>query len=317
MKKINCCKNCGKNISLDDFEICDECKKNHNISAFLKNLMDFLDNDLSFDEIDLENVGIDEFAAYEYIWDLSKLNIINLHNNKFFINAELINDFVDKHYISDYDNSDKLSITEIECNCYDVYDPSKVKIISNSSSYRRDIMFLAKNIDFIEESVNIPFPQSDDLNRFIFLGKHLFERDLSKQDVKKLNQVHDRIVNMYTSTGFYFKIFEKYKSNGEIFYRLNEKGKSIFKLNDYDLNIAICYCILEHKIFNEIFFDCISKNKIKISNIVDIMLKYDLNLKSMVTIKRRAGCVSSWMHWIFNLMDYKNTGQSNLYQYLI
>ena len=58
--------------------------------------------------------------------------------------------------------------------------------------------------------------------------------------------------------------------------------------------------------------DCLSNNSISINNIVDIMLQYDLNLNSMVTIKRRAGCISSWMHWIFNLINCEITQQSKL-----
>lgn len=43
------------------------------------------------------------------------------------------------------------------------------------------------------------------------------------------------------------------------------------------------------------------------------MLQYDLNLNSMVTIERRAGCISSWMHWIFNLMNFNDSKQMKLY----
>ena len=312
MKEDICCKSCGNDLSSNNFEICDDCKKNHDLSVFLKNLMGFLGDEVVFDENDFEMMGIDEFRGYEYIWELSKLNLVNSYDGKFFINIDLINKFVGKHYLSKYDVSDKLHVTKMNGKYYEVYDPSKVKISDNPNSYRREIMNLAENINYVEESSNVPFPQSDDLNRFIFLGQHLLERDLSKKEIKRLNQVHDRIVNMYTSTGLYFKVFDKYKSDGEIFYRLNKKGKFIFQLDEYNLNIGICYCVLEHEIFNEIFFDCISKNEIKINNIVDIMLKYDLNLNSMVTIRRRANCVSSWMRWIFNLINGKDTKQIKL-----
>ncbi|MBE6503709.1 MAG: hypothetical protein E7Z76_05410 [Methanobrevibacter sp.] len=312
MNKYTYCKNCGKILSSNNFEICDECKRNHNLALFLKNIKDFLGNDAFFDENDFEIMGVDEFTGYEYIWDLSKLNLINLHDDKFFIDSDKIDEFIEKHYLSQYDDSSKISVNETNEEDYEVYDSSKVKI-QNNPNYRKDIMYLAENVYFTIEEPEIPFPQANDLNRFIFLSQHLFERDLNKQEIKRLIGVHDRLVNMYTGVGLYFKIYDKYRSNGKVFYCLNEKGNSIFRLNEYDRNMSICYCILEHEIFNEVFFDCISNNEIKTSNIVDIMLTYELNLNSMVTIKRRANTVSSWMHWIFDLINSGDTNQTKLF----
>ncbi len=34
MKDSSNCKNCGNVLSSDNFEICDECMKNHNFSKF-------------------------------------------------------------------------------------------------------------------------------------------------------------------------------------------------------------------------------------------------------------------------------------------
>ena len=192
-------------------------------------------------------------------------------------------------------------IDEVNSNISEIYDPLKFNINTQNKSYKQDILNLMGNI--IEEDSKIPFPQSDDLNRFIFIGQCLFKEDLSKEDIKQSNKIGDRIVNMYTSTGFYFHVFEKYKKDNKIFYKLSDKGKVIFSLDEYNRNLNICKCILEHEIFYKIFMDCLSNNNINKQNIVNIMLNYDLNLKSMVTIERRAGCVSSWMHWIFNLMN--------------
>ena len=72
---------------------------------------------------------------------------------------------------------------------------------------------MVENIEFIEESSKIPFPQSDDLNRFIFIGRCLLKKDKSKEDIKESNQIGNRIVNFYISTGFYFHLFEKYKKD--------------------------------------------------------------------------------------------------------
>lgn len=307
MKESTTCKNCGCIIPSSNFEICDECRKNHNLSKFLKKLIDFLDEEVSFEDNDFEKMGIDEFDGVEYIWDLSKLHLITLHDGKYFINKDLINDFIKKHYINKKHN--KIKIGD---DYYDIYDPSKV-IIANNSNYRRDIIKLLKNKDFIEESSKIPFPQSDDLNRFIFIGRTLLKNDFDKENLKQVNQIGNRIVNFYISTGFYFHVFEKYKKDKKIYYRLSDKGRRIFELDEYQLNLNICKCILEHEILSRIFFfDCLSNNSISKDNIINIMMQYDLNLNSMVTVKRRAQCISSWIHWIFNLIQCEDT-QIKLY----
>ena len=215
---------------------------------------------------------------------------------------------------------DECIVDEIDCSDinkkddgdFEVYDPSKVKI-ANNPNYRIDIMNLIGNIEFIEESLKIPFPQSDDLNRFIFIGRTLLKKDLSKEEIRLSNQIGNRIVNMYTSTGFYFHVFEKYKNDNKVYYKLSDKGRGIFELDEYQRNLNICKCILEHEILYRIFIDCLSNNSISKNNIVDIMLQYDLNLNSMVTIERRAGCISSWMHWIFNLMSIDESNQATLF----
>lgn len=306
MKESTICKNCGYILPSNNFEYCDECRKNHNLSKFLKKLIDYLDEELFFEDNDLEKMGIDEFDSVEYVWDLSSLHLITLHDGKYYINKDLIAEFIKKHYINE-----KFHKIKIEDDYYEVYDPSKVKI-TNYPSYRRDILNLVKNIEFIKESPNIPFPQSDDLNRFIYIGQTLIKTDLNKKNLKELNQIGDRIVNFYISTGFYFHLFEKYKKDKNIYYKLSDKGREIFEQNEYQRNLNICKCIFEHEILNRIFMDCLSNNSISKNNIVDIMLQYDLNLNSMVTIKRRSQCISSWMHWIFDLMNSDNSNQTRL-----
>lgn len=143
MKENVYCKNCGNILSSNNFEICDECQKNHNLAVFLKNLNDFLGEDRYFDENDFEIIGIDEFTGYEYIWDLSKLNLINLHDDRFFINTDLVDKFIELHYLSQYDDSSKISVNELNEEDLEVYDSSKVKIQDNSN-YRKDIMYLAE-----------------------------------------------------------------------------------------------------------------------------------------------------------------------------
>ncbi|WP_405279344.1 hypothetical protein [Methanobrevibacter sp.] len=290
------CIKCGEKIlSNDGKDLCENCSSNHDFSIFLKNLIDSLEERMFLEDADFIRIGINESEINEYIWKLNKLNLIIFNSGKFFIKLDEINKFIDGYYVKDFEKC--LNKPDFE-----FYDPKKFVINKNKKNYKSDVLKIIENINFIEEDPKIPFPQSDDLNRFIFTGQHLLEKDLNKEEIKQLNQIGNRIVNMYTSTGFYFHVFEKYRKNNKIFYKLSDKGKYIFSLNEYDRNLNICKCILEHEIFYRIFRECLVKNIISKDNIINIMLQYDLNLNSMVTIKRRASCVSSWMHWIFRLM---------------
>lgn len=294
MVNYKSCIKCGTEILDEGSNLCEECRLNHNFSIFLKNLVDSLDGRLFFEDNDFIRIGINEWDINRHIWKLNELNLIIFNEGKFYIKLDEINNFIEKNYVglNDFGSS----------NLIVVYDPKKFILNKEGKNYRSDVLKLVRNVNFIEEDPKIPFPQSDDLNRFIFIGQHLLEKDLSKEDIRYSNQIGNRIVNMYTSTGFYFHLFEKYKKDKQIFYKLSDKGKQIFSLEEYDRNLNICKCILEHEIFHRIFLMCFFKKRINKNDIIRIMLQYDLNMDSMVTIKRRASCVSSWMHWIFRLM---------------
>lgn len=301
MAEYKFCIKCGKEFLSGDNILCEGCKLNHDFSIFLKNFIDSLEGRLFFEDADFIRIGIDEHNINEYIWKLSEFNLIIFHNGKFFIKLDKMLNFIDKNYVESNEQDLKVDLGK---SITDFYDPSIFVINKERKNYKNDVLNIVKNINFVEENPKIPFPQSDDLNRFIFLGQHLLENDMNKDEIKQLNRVHERIVNMYTSTGLYFGVFDKYQKDKKIFYKLSDKGKSIFQLDEYNRNLRICHCILEHEIFYRIFMVCFLKKSINKSDIVEIMLQYDLNLGSMVTIERRASCVSSWMHWIFRLMGY-------------
>ena len=278
----NYCNICGIEVNSLNKDLCKDCQDKSNLALILKKLLKILDGRIQFNEKDFKEIGIYEWEFNEILLKLLELNLVKVNNQSLSIkNIDLLNKFIDKY--------------RIDSNL-DVYNSETFVLNKNNDSYKQDILNIANNIDFIEEDPS-------NLNRFIFICQHLMEKDLSKKEFKEINQVHDRIVYMYMGMGLYFKIFEKYKSDDQIFVKLNIKGKAIFELDEYYRNIGICHCILEHKIFHEVFMDCFNKQDINIDSIVEIMHNYDLNLNSEVTIRRRAQCVSSWMHWMFKLMD--------------
>ena len=285
MMKNNNCYLCGCEINSDKNNLCEDCQEKNDLSIILKNLLDIIKDKLNFKPQDLIKAGANKDTVGDIVWKLIKLNLIKSYNKKLFINDKmLINEFINK-YLVDSNSHEETPINQVDIN----------------NSYEKDILNILDGI-VIVKSPKIPFPQANDLNQLILIGSNLMDENLTKSSIKQLIGHHERIVDIYISSGLYLGIFEKYHLDDEIFYKLSIKGKSLFKLDDYNRNIGICHCILEHEIFYIIFNRCLENNEIRSDLIIEIMNQYDLKLNSDVTIKRRSSCVSSWMHWIFKLM---------------
>ena len=86
---------------------------------------------------------------------------------------------------------------------------------------------------------------------------------------------------------------------------LTEKGKQIFSFDEKEKYLAITGLILEHKPFYDVFKAYLdNKRYLNHNEIFDILKNENLyNIKSDVTIKRRASAVKNWIEWILNLYD--------------
>lgn len=165
-------------------------------------------------------------------------------------------------------------------------------------------------IDDNMEVYKTPFVQADSFERIISLIDCLKEEDMSSGKMADIMQFDIRQSGYYFNAGKYLGIFEKY--DGEEFdeetsqwnkvrkIRLTKKGLEIAKMNYKPRQLELVKLILKHKIFNELFFETHSTDKLpKKNDIEHLMRKY--NVCDEGQIGRRAGSVSSWLKWIFKL----------------
>jgi hypothetical protein len=75
-------------------------------------------------------------------------------------------------------------------------------------------------------------------------------------------------------------------------------------LNYKQKQLALCKCILKHKVFYEAFSHCQSGSIPDRNAIVQFMKNSDLyQVESDSTYSRRASTVSGWIHWMLELIQ--------------
>lgn len=116
---------------------------------------------------------------------------------------------------------------------------------------KNEIIKILNEVTFIEEP-KVPFPQADTFTRIICICEHLLNGDMSANEITDLNKFTKRQKDYYTNAGIYLSLIEKYKNGNKVFYKLSDKGKFIFKLDEYYRDLELCKCFFEHTIFHHV-----------------------------------------------------------------
>lgn len=132
-------------------------------------------------------------------------------------------------------------------------------------------------------------------------------KELSRNEIT-VNYAFDvRQTNYYSDAARYLGLVDKEKyKDGEIYYFLTEKGRSILELGYKDRQLSFCKLILQHNVFNLVSKEYIENNRTMPSKnrIIEIMQKSNLhNIGSFDTFSRRASTVKKWIEWIVNLTE--------------
>ncbi|WMY92094.1 type II restriction enzyme [Snodgrassella communis] len=151
----------------------------------------------------------------------------------------------------------------------------------------------------------VPFPQADKFKRVINICELLATKELSRNEIT-VNYAFDvRQTNYYSDAARYLGLVDKEKcKDGEIYYFLTEKGRSILELGYKDRQLSFCKLILQHNVFNLVLKEYIENRSTmpSKSRIIEIMQKSNLyNMGSIDTFSRRASTVKKWIEWIINL----------------
>ena len=161
-----------------------------------------------------------------------------------------------------------------------------------------------------QDKSNVPFIQANNFERVISLIENLQDNDLTSEQIADLMQFDIRQSDYYFNAGKYLGLFEKYNTEEydedtakyykTVKIRLTKQGKKVADKNYKPRQLELVKLMLEHKIFNELFFSTYTTGILpKYNDIQDLMRKY--NVCNEGQIPRRSGTVYSWLKWIFKL----------------
>ncbi|MBO4714825.1 MAG: transcriptional regulator, partial [Verrucomicrobia bacterium] len=150
---------------------------------------------------------------------------------------------------------------------------------------------------------SISFPQADSFERVINVCELLFTQELSREDITEEYAFDIRQTNYYTDAARYLGLVNKMRIEKEIIYSLSNYGRRIMQLNYKQRQLALCKCILKHKVFFDVFASCQYRSIPDRDFIVKIMKKSNLyKITSESTYLRRASTISSWINWMIGLI---------------
>lgn len=163
-----------------------------------------------------------------------------------------------------------------------------------------------------QDKTIVPFIQANNFERVISLIENLQNDDLTPEQIAELMQFDIRQSDYYFNAGKYLGLFEKYDSEEydeetakyykTVKIRLTKKGKKVAEKNYKPRQLELVKLMLEHKIFNKLFFDTYTTGTFpKPNDIQDLMRKY--NVCNEGQIHRRSGSVLAWLKWIFKLPE--------------
>lgn len=156
-----------------------------------------------------------------------------------------------------------------------------------------------------------PFPQADDFTRVINLLEVLNKKDLSVDEITQIMGFTSRQTDYYYNAGLYLGLFIKYNwvdrdENKVINVKLTDLGQEINKMNYKDRQLKLVSLILEHQVFNSLFFKTLIGNKVPSRDeVITEMVKYNVCSAGSVAT-RRSQTVLSWLNWVFSLTNGGN-----------
>ena len=180
---------------------------------------------------------------------------------------------------------------------FKVYKSTKVKTYDSRAKQDKD---------------DVPFVQANNFERVISLIENLQENDITLEEIADLMQFELRQSYYYFNAGRYLGLFEKYDAkeydeDTDKYYeikkvRLTKHGRKVAEMNYKPRQLELVKLILEHKIFNELFFSTYTTGILPSRDYIQtLMRKYNVCNESQVP--RRSGSVLAWIKWIFKLAE--------------
>ncbi|NEP45753.1 MAG: translation elongation factor, partial [Okeania sp. SIO2H7] len=169
------------------------------------------------------------------------------------------------------------------------------KSLPQKTIRKSDVNRIFKNIQFVPETTEIPFPQADSFERLIELFFLLLKEDLTKDEITEKCAFDSRQTGYYTAAGRYLELIEKDIN----LFQLTAEARTILAKNQKTKNLALIKKVLEHQVFYEAFKLTLDSGEIPSKkSIVEIMSQLNLDMSDS-TKERRSSTVRGWISWIW------------------
>lgn len=178
----------------------------------------------------------------------------------------------------------------------------KYSIVKDSLTINT-LQHIVETISIVEDP-DLPFPQSDDLNKIINLCELLYSREyhMTHSDISEEFGFVIRQASYYGTSIRYLGLatYENRK------YRLTKQGEYIFKLPLKQRQFEIVSLILSHEPFNIIMKEYLLQgkrpSKERTMHLIRNCKLYNVG-KNTTTFPRRCSTILSWIDWIFDRVD--------------
>ncbi|MEG0156247.1 MAG: hypothetical protein RR661_01170, partial [Anaerovoracaceae bacterium] len=189
----------------------------------------------------------------------------------------------------------------------DTYDYNSIQLVQerlysledNDISFA-DLLQVCKEARLIAEP-EVPFPQADSFEKVISLLENLAKTPMTTGEIAELFGFRERQSDYYYNACRYLGLAEKSLDEEKmkrVF--ISEKGKALLSLPYKKRQKAYVAEILQHGVFRDVFKKSVDLNRIPDKEYIANQMRKE-KLCSESLISRRAGTVSGWMRWIFNL----------------
>lgn len=179
----------------------------------------------------------------------------------------------------------------------------KYSIVKDSLSLAR-LEEIVDNAIFVEEP-NVPFPQSNDIDKTINLCELLFYRNtkMSKEEIAKEFRFVPRQADYYGNSALYFNLVN-YSEDKR--YNLTDLGEKIFSKPIEQRQFELVSLIMKYEPFNIVMKSYLTNGVCPTVEEVKSLIK-DCKLhgvgKDKTTFGRRCSTVITWTNWILDRVE--------------
>jgi hypothetical protein len=166
-----------------------------------------------------------------------------------------------------------------------------------------DIYDIVNNVQIVDESPEVPFPQADSFYRVLDFINSLGNETLKVDEIAEKYEFDIRQGSYYSAAARYLGLVKSEKG----YYSLSDHGKQIMKMNHKQKNLEIVKTILSHRPFYYAFTKFLEDQEVNREELQKVILESCPKVNSDETAKRRSQTVMSWIKWIVNLTaTYEN-----------